>query len=205
MPHLRSLWLSRHGQTDWNLSRRYMSRSDRALTAYGQRQAQGLARFFAARKIDVIVHSGLTRTRATAEAIRDMRKIPMIENAAWREADHGAWEGLTYREVMRAMPDDARRRFSDPVNIAPRDGESLAALQTRVLDAYAALARAYGDKRVLVVTHGGPIQALLCALLGAPLAEHWRFRIDLGSASGFDCYPTTTILRAVNVVPPLGR
>jgi alpha-ribazole phosphatase len=203
MVNLRSLWLIRHGQTDWNLSRRYLSVSDRALTPFGVRQAEALGRFFSVRKIDVIVHSGLSRTRTTAEAIRGARRIPVVDDPSWREAHHGAWEGLTYREVMRAMPDDARRRFADPVNAAPRDGESLAAMQARVLAGYAGLAKQYPGKRVLVVAHGGAIQALVCALLGAPLAEHWRFRIDLGSATGFDCYPSTTILRAVNVVPPL--
>jgi alpha-ribazole phosphatase/probable phosphoglycerate mutase len=72
-----------------------MSTSDRPLTPYGQRQAAALARFFDVRKIDAIVHTGLARTRDTALAIRAARKIELAEDAAWREAAHGAWEGLT--------------------------------------------------------------------------------------------------------------
>ncbi|NJM42143.1 MAG: histidine phosphatase family protein, partial [Anaerolineae bacterium] len=47
----------------------------------------------------------------------------------------------------------------------------------------------------------GPIQAVLCQLLGTPLHEHWRWRIDAGSATGIDVYPATTIVRTINHVP----
>jgi 2,3-bisphosphoglycerate-dependent phosphoglycerate mutase/probable phosphoglycerate mutase len=197
----RSVWLVRHGQTDWNLSRRYMSHGDRSLTAYGERQAQALGRFFASRKIDAILHTGLVRTERTAQAIRAQRAIPISCDERWREASHGAWEGLTYREVMQRFRDDAMRRFADPVNNAPQSGESLAQMTHRVSEAWRDLGARFAGKRVIVVAHAGPIQALLCLLMGAPLAEHWRWRIDLGSATGLDCYSTTTILRAVNHIP----
>ncbi|BCX05080.1 MAG: phosphoglycerate mutase [Candidatus Roseilinea sp.] len=199
----RSVWLVRHGQADWNVARRYMSFSDRPLTAFGERQAQALARLFAARKVDVIVHSGLTRAAATAQTIKGDRDIPVICDARWREASHGAWEGLTYREVMQRYPEGAAQRFADPVNASPLHGESLAELAARVRLAWKDLGTQCSGRRVVVVTHSGPIQALLCLLMGTPLAEHWRWRIDLGSATGLDCYPTTTILRAVNHTPPL--
>ena len=169
------LW--RHGQTDWNLTRRYMGASDRPLTEHGHRQAASLGRFFFARKIDVIIHSGVARTRNTAEAIRAGRSIDLIEDPRWREASHGAWEGLTWREVSARFGTQARARFSDPVNIAPPDGESLTQLRARVLDAYSDLSRSFPRRRVLIATHGGVIQTLLCELFATPLAEHWRWRI----------------------------
>jgi 2,3-bisphosphoglycerate-dependent phosphoglycerate mutase/probable phosphoglycerate mutase len=168
-------------------------------------QAGALGRFFAPRKVDAIVHTGLARTEHTALAIRGSRDIEFARDERWREASHGAWEGLTYREVMQRYRDDALRRFADPVNNAPLDGESLAQMATRVTDAWRDLGARFAGKRVVVVTHSGPIQALLCALMGAPLVEHWRWRIDLGSATGVDCYPATTILRCVNLIPEFHR
>lgn len=205
MSHLRSIWLVRHGQADWNLQRRYMSHSDRVLTPFGEQQARSLSAFFHARKIDVIVHTGLSRTESTALAIRGSRHIDIVYDERWHEANHGAWEGLTHREVMQHYRDDAMRRFVDPVNNAPLDGESLTQMTMRVLEAWRELGEHFANKRVVVVSHGGPIQALLCALMNTPLAEHWRWRIDLGSATGIDCYPSTTILRAVNHVPKIYR
>lgn len=196
----RSVWLIRHGQADWNLARRYVSFSDRPLTPFGHRQAQALARFFASRKVDAIVHSGLTRTQATALAIKGKRDIPVVCDERWREASHGVWEGLSHREVMQRYRDDALRRFADPVNHAPLNGESLATMSERVLGAWRDLGARFPSQRVVVVTHRGPIQAVLCMLFNAPLHEHWRWRVDLGSATGIDCYPTTTILRTVNLI-----
>lgn len=199
--HLRSAWLVRHGQTDWNAQRRYLSFTDRPLTTFGAQQASALAGFFHARKVDAIVHSGLARTVATAHAIAGTRSIPLHRDERWREAAHGAWEGLTYHEVMQGDPEDARRRFADPVHHAPRAGESLAQMAQRVREAWLALGERFAGQRVVVVAHAGAIQALLCLLMNTPLSEHWRWRIDAGSATGVDCYPTTTILKSVNVVP----
>jgi broad specificity phosphatase PhoE len=103
MPHPRAVWLVRHGQADWNLQRRYMSDSDRSLTPFGERQARALAAFFAARKVDAIVHTGLARTERTAQAIAGVRPIMLACDRRWREAAHGAWEGLTYFEAIRFL------------------------------------------------------------------------------------------------------
>ncbi|MCW1970067.1 MAG: histidine phosphatase family protein [Anaerolineae bacterium] len=194
----RSVCFVRHGQTDWNLSRRYMGRSNRTLTAYGARQAEVLARYFSARRIDVIVHTGLDRTEATARAIAGKRGTPLVCDLAWRETDHGDWEGLTYREVMQRYPDNARARFADAFNTAPQGGESLAAMSARVQAAWQQLGTQFPNQRIVIVTHAGPIQAMLCHLMSTPLDQHWRWCCDLGSITAVDCYPSTTILRYVN-------
>jgi 2,3-bisphosphoglycerate-dependent phosphoglycerate mutase/probable phosphoglycerate mutase len=197
------VWLVRHGQTDWNLQRRYMSFSDRPLTQFGKQQAAAVGRFLRAKKIDVILHTGLARTTATAQAIAGARPIPQLCDEAWREANHGDWEGLTYPEVMQRAPADAARRFSDPVNNAPRNGESLASMAQRVATAWQQLGQRFPKQRIVIIAHGGSIQALLCHLLHTPLHEHWRWRIDAGSATGIDVYPSATIVRTINYVPKL--
>jgi len=199
----RRVWLARHGQADWNCQQRYMGSADRPLTSYGLRQAQALARFFAPRQVDVVVHSSLARTEHTARAIAASRRLPLVADARWREADHGAWEGLTYRQVLQHYPEDAARRAADPLHHAPSGGESLAQVAERVHRAWDELGAQFAGLRVLVVTHAGPIQVLLCTVMGAPLAQHWRWRVDLGSVSALDCYPGVTILRMVNHLPPL--
>lgn len=198
----RSVWLVRHGQADWNVSRRYMSEADRTLTAYGQRQAEALARFFAVRKIDVLLHTGLQRTHLTAEAIQGQRNITLIEDMAWREATHGDWEGLTYREVAQRFPDQARQRFADTLHGAPSGGESLVQMAARVQQGWQTLGSRFPGQRIVIVCHAGPIQALMCQQMGTPLTEHWRWRIDTGSTLGLDVYPGTTILRTA-ITPAL--
>lgn len=197
----RRVWLVRHGQTDWNRAGRYQSYTDRPLTDYGWRQARALAAYFAGRKVDAVVHSGVSRTESVARAIVGARNLPCSRNEDWREASHGVWEGLTYAEVMQRYPEDAANRFADALNNAPAQGESLADMAERVMSAWRRLGYSHPQQRVVVVTHATPIQAVLCMLTGAPLRDHWRWRIDLGSVTAIDCYAGATILRAVNVVP----
>ena len=192
----RSVWLVRHGQADWNLARRYMSAADRPLTPYGERQAAALARFFEIKKIDGLLHTGLQRTRLTAQAIqRGRTTIPLIEDIAFREADHGDWEGLTHREVAQRLPEQVRQRFADPLHGAPGHGESLAQMAARVMQAWQSLGLRFPGQRIVLVCHAGPIQALLCQLMGTPLTEHWRWRVDPGAAVGLDVYAGGVILR----------
>ncbi len=179
-----------------------MSETDRPLTHYGQRQAKALGRFFATRKIDVLLHTGLQRTQITAEAICGQRNIKLVEDRDWREAAHGDWEGLTFQEVIQQLPNQARQRFADLLHGAPQHGESLAQLAERVQQAWQTLGTRFPGQRIVIVCHGGPIQALLCQQMGTPLTEHWRWRIDNGSTLGLDIYPGTTILRGA-VMPAL--
>jgi 2,3-bisphosphoglycerate-dependent phosphoglycerate mutase/probable phosphoglycerate mutase len=178
-----------------------MSATDRPLTPFGKQQAKALGTFFATRKIDVIVHTGLARTFQVAQAIASERRLLLVCDEQWRETSHGAWEGLTYDEVTQRFPDNARQRTVDPANTVPLMGESLAGMSARVRAAWERLGQQYPNQRIVVITHATPIQAILCMLTNVPLHEYWRWRVDLGSASGVDCYPAATILRGVNIVP----
>jgi 2,3-bisphosphoglycerate-dependent phosphoglycerate mutase/probable phosphoglycerate mutase len=199
------VWLLRHGQTAWNLQRRYLSDTDLPLTPYGERQARAANAFFGHRKVDVIVHSGLARTAATATLIAAQHGAALVCDPRWREASHGAWEGLMYQQVVAQFPQEAKRRANNPLDAVPGGGESLRMAAERVYAAWSELGERYSHQRVLIVTHATPIQIILCQLTGIPLAEHWRWRVDLGSATGIDCYPGATILRAVNAIPRIEK
>jgi broad specificity phosphatase PhoE len=177
-----------------------MSRSDRPLTNYGQHQADSLARYFSARRVDVVIHTGLMRTEATARAIIGNRGIHFDVDREWREADHGDWEGFTYREVNLLYPENVRARFADVMNCAPQGGESLVVMARRVQSAWQRLESQFPNQRIVIVTHGGPIQAMLCHWMSTPLNEYYRWRCDLGSVTAVDCYTATTILRHTNFI-----
>jgi 2,3-bisphosphoglycerate-dependent phosphoglycerate mutase/probable phosphoglycerate mutase len=119
--------------------------------------------------------------------------------------DHGLWEGLTYTEVAARYGAEARERFADFWNSRAHGGESGADLWSRVESAWDDMLVRYDGGRVLVVTHATPIRLLLCSVLDVPLENHWRFRVDPGGITSLDLYPSATIVRTVNEVPPLER
>jgi 2,3-bisphosphoglycerate-dependent phosphoglycerate mutase/probable phosphoglycerate mutase len=197
-----SIWLVRHGQTELNRQRRYQGGSDSSLTDYGQQQVNALAQRLRRLPFEVALVSPTGRTRETARVLLAGRSsVTAIEAPSWAETNHGQWEGLTYREVMQRFPAEARARFAGGANGKPTGGESLAEVAARVGAAWNNLLHTYPGGRVLVVTHAAPIQLVLCAALGMPVTAYWRWRIDLGSVTCLDVYPSGAIIRMVNEVP----
>lgn len=198
-----SIWLVRHGQTEFNKVRRYQGATETALTPYGLRQAQALAHRLRRIPFTAAIISPSGRTRATAAAILAGRATPIIEDARWAETDHGRWEGLTYAEVRARFPAEAAARFADGLHGRAEGGESLADVEQRVTAAWQALLSEHSGGRVLLVAHATPIQLVLCKLNNLSPSEHWRWRIDLGSITALDLYGAATIVRVVNEVPRL--
>lgn len=201
-----SIWFVRHGQTLANQQRRYQSRCDTPLTAYGQQQIRALARRLQRIPFDVALVSPTERTRLTASAVlADRPSVAQVLAPVWTESDHGDWEGLTYHEVLARFPHTAQQRFRDALHGKAPHGESLAEVATRVTEAWSDLLRHYRGKRVLVVTHATPIQLVLCTVSGLPVTRHWQWRIDLGSITALDVYASDAIVRMVNEVPRIER
>jgi alpha-ribazole phosphatase len=208
----RRLWLVRHGLTGWNMQQRFCGHTDIPLSARGRVQARWLARQLQNEAIAIIYTSDLARARETAEMIASQRAqvVPVKVSAAWREIDFGAWEGLTYAEIAEQFKGQLGF-FTDPEQCSPPGGESLAQMLQRVRVELAAIARSgdwpmEGD--VVIVSHGGPLRALLCSILGMPLERQWQLRLDPGSLSAIDLLPIhepsapRAILTLLNVQRP---
>jgi 2,3-bisphosphoglycerate-dependent phosphoglycerate mutase/probable phosphoglycerate mutase len=197
--------LVRHTQTDWNKEGRYQSHSNRPLTEFGRAQAEATADRLRRGAYTAILSTGLSRTDTLAVRIAE-EQHPALEvekEERLREVDHGLWEGLPHEQVATRYGEQARQRFGDFWNSRAHGGESGADLWQRVEAAWEGLLRNYSGGRVLVVAHGAPIRLLLCHLFGVPLDRHWQFRTDLGGITALDVYPSATILRTFNEVPPL--
>lgn len=199
------VWLVRHPQTDWNKERRYQSRSDRPLTDFGLLRLDAIAQRLRRIGFSTIITSGQTRTAEVARAVaaQQLRPPQIIADQRWQEADHGAWEGLTYNEVTTQYQAQTRQRFADSWNSRAHGGESTADLWQRVQAAWNDVLRQHNGEHILIVTHATPIQLLLCAMLNLPFEQYWQWRIDLGGITNLDLYPSGAITRVINEVPPL--
>ncbi|HZU71039.1 MAG TPA: histidine phosphatase family protein [Ktedonobacteraceae bacterium] len=196
----------RHGLTEWNIQQRYCGHSDIPLAAQGREQALWIAEQLQQASIVAIYASDLLRARETAEIIASRRTqvIQIKASAEWREMDFGAWEGLTYMQIVEQFKDHLAF-FTDPEHHAPPHGESLFHLKRRVMDALSAMlhdnASPPGD--IVIVSHGGPLRILLCSLLGMSLSRQWQLRLDPGSISAIDLLPGSEILRCAQNDRPL--
>jgi len=146
-----TICLVRHGETDWNLNRRYQGWEDIPLNEAGLGQARVVAQTIAGEEWDAIVTSPLSRARQTAEAIAAALGIDEImEDPDLRERGYGEAEGLTLQERLAKWSDDTWPGL-----------EPWEVMQARAMAALARVAARHAGQRVLVVCHGGLINAVL--------------------------------------------
>ncbi|MDP2624329.1 MAG: histidine phosphatase family protein, partial [Actinomycetota bacterium] len=156
--------LIRHAETDANASGVWQGHGGHGLSALGRSQAKALGRRLQDREFDLVIASDLPRAIETAE----LAGLDPKPDPAWREIDIGVWEGMTRDEVHERYPHEiAAVRSGEPVKMG--GGESWFDLGARIQSTFDELvADAADGSRILVVTHGGVIHAVI--------AGHMSFR-----------------------------
>ncbi|MEU3302415.1 MULTISPECIES: histidine phosphatase family protein [unclassified Streptomyces] len=169
----RRIVLWRHGQTAWNLERRFQGSTDIDLTETGVGQARRSARLLASLKPDAIIASDLKRAAATAGQLAAITGHEITYDAALRETYAGAWQGLTHEEIVELYGEQyAAWKRGEPVR---RGGGEL---ETEVADRAAPVVVRHADDlpdggTLVVVSHGGTIRTTIGRLLGLE-AHHWE-------------------------------
>ncbi len=162
------LILIRHGLTEHNASRRFQGQSDVPLNAAGRRQAALVAARLARRPVAALYTSDLARASATAEVIGAALGLVPVPLPEVREIDVGAAVGLTREELASRYPE----LFGEAWTHAPfPGGESYEQLADRLERIAREVIARHRGARVMVVTHGGAIRALVSRLVDIPLGK----------------------------------
>jgi broad specificity phosphatase PhoE len=180
------LVLVRHGEAGGNRELRYLGSTDAPLTERGRAQAEHVARALVAFRLDAVYASPLARAMETAEAIARAAGLAARIEPDLRESAYGAWEGLTRAEVLAREPDLLRAWEADPDVAPPGGGESLGATQRRVVACAGALAMRHPGATVALVSHVGPVKALVCHALGLGPQGARRMWLDPASITVLD-------------------
>jgi broad specificity phosphatase PhoE len=153
-----TIYLVRHGETDWNAEARWQGHADPPLNGRGREQARALEARLADVPFEAVYSSDLRRARETAEIVAAGRDLAIVLDPALREIDVGPWEGLTNRDVAERFPGGERP-----------GGETIEAFRERVLEAIREICRRHDGGNVLVVAHGGCARTIQRHLLGDAL------------------------------------
>lgn len=173
------LILARHGETEWNRTRRFQGHADPPLNETGRAQARILADTVAGWQPDAVYASDLRRARQTAEYVAALCGVPLTALTALREIDVGEWQGLTWPEIEERYPSGAKR-WRERGHGWER-GESYEQLLQRVLRALWKISGRHPSGRVVVVGHGGVVRAVAAHIEGASIAQHRRQSAPLGN------------------------
>lgn len=159
------IYLVRHGETDWNIERRFQGIEDIPLNDTGRKQAENCGRSLTSFSFAAIYASPLQRAYETAIIVTDILNayhkehstnnhlFTVKEDSRLIERDFGKVSGLLpeERQVFLESGQDA--------NMEPFEH-----LTSRLMEAMKEYQEKYQGQNVLVVTHGGVINAILHVL-----------------------------------------
>ncbi|MDB5815898.1 MAG: histidine phosphatase family protein [Rhodocyclales bacterium] len=173
--------LVRHGETDWNVERRLQGHEDIPLNATGVAQAGALADALVSTRFDAIYSSDLARALDTAEAVASRLGIAVTQLPAARERNFGIFQGLTRQEAEQRFPAMQARVARREPDFIPPEGESLRQCFERISVMLDALADNHAGQRILLIAHGGVLDAARRFVTGMPLDAPRDF--ELGNAA----------------------
>jgi alpha-ribazole phosphatase len=197
---MRNIYLIRHGETNWNSTRRLQGSTDVALSETGRRQAEKLAERLSGNKFAAIYASDLKRAADTAGYIAKKHGLAVILEPLFREMAFGEWEGLDIAVINEKWPGQLRNLFENANNFKIPGGESFDALKTRVAAPFREIVERHGgaDDDVAVVSHGGTIRAIISNTLNIDTAGVWKLRLDNAGISALSCFDGRFSLALLN-------
>jgi alpha-ribazole phosphatase/probable phosphoglycerate mutase len=191
------LVLVRHADPSEEVRGRCFGSLDVPLSPSGERRARHVAAMLRRLPIAAVYASPSSRALETARPVAAAHSLTPTERLDLSEIDFGIL-ALTFDEIAAAHPELFQTWMRTPTDVRFPSGESYAELRRRVLSAVATLRAAHRGETVVVVSHGGPIRAVLADVLRLP--DEAVFRIDLryGGVSIVDWIRDTPLVRLVN-------
>lgn len=164
-----TLYIVRHGETEWNLKGIIQGHQDSALTPQGINQAKKLGKHLKDIKFDFAFSSDLLRTKKTAELISLEHNLTVQTSNLLRERYMGRMEGMEYAIAKKKFADHfsklASMSLDQRFNHKPyQDIESDGEMITRFITILREISIGNPDKTGLIVTHGGIMRVFLMHL-----------------------------------------
>ena len=174
-----TLVLLRHGQTDWNLNRRYQGLTDIPLNSTGEQQARDANQLLKKFRFDAVYCSDLERAMTTARlALKDIFPYEQIRyDKRLRERSFGTYEGGPY-DKENLPPEYRMAMAADPENFKFPEGESLVDVEKRIHPFLDEIIERHPGETVLLVAHGTLLSMLLFAIENKPVSDKVRKHVQ---------------------------
>ncbi|WNQ09655.1 histidine phosphatase family protein [Paenibacillus aurantius] len=169
-----SLFLTRHGETEWNLDGKIQGHKDSPLTMLGKQQAGWLCDALGSIQINAIYSSTSQRAYETAEILRGQREINIVKNERLMEINMGTWEGHERKHIETIYPDEYYVFSNTPHLYKPQNGgESFIQLQNRIIPTIRDIILEHIGKNVLIITHAISLKVIMAYFRGESLENLW--------------------------------
>lgn len=156
------LYIVRHGETEWNVIKRFQGQLNTPLTEKGMEKLRKTGKKLENVLFDEVYTSELGRTVASAEIILNEnrgyknKKRELQKLAELNEVYFGVWQGLTYEEVFLKYPEEGNNYFYNVKNYKAEnvEAEKLEDALERFLKGINKILDSHESGNILVVTHG---------------------------------------------------
>jgi broad specificity phosphatase PhoE len=177
-----TLYLARHGETEWNVEKRMQGWKDSLLTEKGKNDAISLGKRLESVELEAIYTSTSKRAVDTAQLVCGERNIPIYYDEDLREIHLGDWEGKTHGEIKQLDPDGFECFWNKPHLYSPKNGESFTDVQKRAFAAIQRIVTLHPSGNVLIVTHGVVLKTLLARFKNMSIERLWETRVMHGTS-----------------------
>ncbi|MGQ5709128.1 histidine phosphatase family protein [Lactobacillus sp. PSON] len=172
------IYFVRHGKTEWNLESRFQGgHGDSPLLKQSLEDIKKLGKHLKGTQFRGIFASPLNRAFNTAQGIDTAMNanLPVVIDERLREFNLGDMEGMKFSEVEEKFPEQINNFWHHPDLYDPTElhGEDYPHVMARGKDFAQEMAKRFPneDDKVLAVSHGAALSAIMGGLLGYPLAQ----------------------------------
>lgn len=163
------LYIVRHGETEWNVIKRFQGQLNTPLTEKGMEKLRKTGKKLENVLFDEVYTSELGRTVASAEIILNENngyknnKLELQKLAELNEVYFGVWQGLTYEEVFLKYPEEGNNYFYNVKNYKAEnvEAEKLEDALERFLKGINKILDSHESGNILVVTHGTVLEMFM--------------------------------------------
>lgn len=170
------LYLTRHGQTEWNLERRMQGWKDSPLTELGINNAKALGKHLQDVNFSEIYSSSVQRALRTAELVRGDKNVPIILDDNLREIGVGDWEGQVVEDIKQDYAEEYNNFWKKP-HLYKRDNvETFHDVQERAVKVVKEIIEKHKgtDDNVLIVTHTITLKSIMAYFEGRDIEKLWE-------------------------------
>lgn len=169
-----TIYIVRHGQTEWNLLGKTQGHGNSDLTPKGIEQAELLADSMTKYPIDYIYSSDLGRAYQTAEIIGNKLNIEVEKTEALREMNFGTWEGRIIKDIIEEDPELYKMWRNEPHLAKIPQGETLSQIKERTDAFIKEINEKYNGKHIVLVTHSLCARIMLLSFLDSDVKNIYR-------------------------------
>lgn len=188
------LVILRHGEIA-GFYNTYLGITDAHLSMRGQEQAAEAAACLSKSSFAAVYCSPLKRCQETLEKLNRTEKVTLDERI--REINFGLWEGKTFSEINEQYPEYVSKWAQCDRQFCFPEGEKISGFRSRISN-FANQLYELNSGNILIVSHGGVIRHLICALLNISFDNYLYFKIDYGRFVLLDLHSEGGVLTGLN-------